>query len=283
MALKDLAKKAKAVHAAKKELPFAEAFLRDLDSSIAEGEARGAFERVSLSPSSLGACVRKLWFEFMGTEPEQESVNVDSVTISNMGTATHDYIQRVWLRRMEEAGRLRLVDPVEWIDGLIRNGHPIEAVKRSGNEVKWEFRRWPLPVRGMCDGLIEYQGRLVILEIKTVDTNIFRSMVKPLQKHILQATVYGVALKLRYVLFLYVDRNGGKRRAFLLEITDDMVRELEERIDFLHSQLIRPAEGAADVAEGWQVADMPAVEPDRCKPLYCPFVKACKATGDFPK
>jgi CRISPR/Cas system-associated exonuclease Cas4 (RecB family) len=120
-------------------------------------------------------------------------------------------------------------------------------------------------MRFLCDGLIRYKGELFVLEIKTESTHKYDRHQDPWPEHIIQATCYAMNLQVYKVLFLYENRDCCTKKAFLVTVTDDMIKRVEDII------------GRVDKA----VDDNKI--PPRCenanKCAYCKYKTQCKKDG----
>lgn len=63
-----------------------------------------------------------------------------------------------------------------------------------------------LMLRGLCDGVIGFEGLELGLEIKSLDHSTFCKIRDPLEPHLLQASVYQGCLGLKAMWFIFVSR-----------------------------------------------------------------------------
>lgn len=118
-----------------------------------------------------------------------------------------------------------------------------EMVKEAqAKGIKTEFVGWNEDhTEGRCkndelsiyfqpDGVIRFNGKDVILEIKTESTYQFSNRYEPKADHKWQATCYGMGLGIDYILFFYEDRNFCKKKPYLWKITDEMKQAVLNKI-----------------------------------------------------
>ena len=100
----------------------------------------------------------------------------------------------------------------------------IEIVAQHGMETKLYHKKYNMSF--LCDGIIKYKGEYYILEIKTESARKFFDRDDVDKGHINQATAYSLAFGIDKVLFIYENRDVCSKKAFLLEVTNDMKMNL---------------------------------------------------------
>lgn len=227
------------VDAAKEELPIEQQFLADLKASIELNDSKGARKASqSYKPSSLH-CIRNMYFQITGAQPEADRASSELIGICESGTDRHDRIQKAVMQMKENNVDCEYVNVANFVKE--RNLTDLEVISQQGNETKLYNKA--LNISFLCDGIIRYKGKYYILEIKTETSNKFwdRHDVNP--DHILQGTAYSVNLGLNDVLFLYECRDNCGKKAFMLHVTDEMKMDLVGKItdcDGYVSRLIPP-------------------------------------------
>ena len=125
--------------------------------------------------------------------------------------------------------------------------------------------RHPFPIRFACDGIIRFQGKVYLLEIKTSEFSSFQELIEPKPKHMDQIKCYATLLDISNVFVLYVDRTYGGMKCF--EIT---VSEPEKQA------VLNKMQHVMDCVEGFIAPDgLPKGDPD-CNPNMCPYFDKCK-------
>lgn len=212
----------------------------------------------TFAPSTF-RCKRVSWFRLRGVQPDIiENPDRGLQFTADIGTACHEIIQH----------RLKSRLGADWLDV----GQYIQvkgfdySVTQKGYETQVECT--DIPVRFACDGLIKYQDKLRLLEIKTVDHSSFVDLEGPKSKHIDQVTFYCERLDLDDVLFLYVDRQYGDIKCFEYKVSSTAKEDLRRSCQFVIDMV------EANIApEG-----LPKGDPD-CTPSMCPYYNRCKEWG----
>lgn len=156
----------------------------------AEYNHRERLEGQYFHPSALGVCLRKMWFGQKGAPPNGDPSGTDllrSHMIFEMGTYLHVLFQNL----CERAGYLK------------------------AREVAIRSRKRMLLGHG--DGILEIDGERYLLEFKTVNSRGF-TMVrdKPHEGYIKQVTAYMRVLKLKKCILVYVNKDNGMMKEFLV-------------------------------------------------------------------
>lgn len=239
----------------------ANSFVSDLNYSIEQDNKRDYIPSKSYKPSGLGGCERSLYYELTGVKPDKEPPDANLTGICESGTDRHETIQD-YIMNMKSNG----ID-CEWLDVgkyLHNKGiHDPAVLSNQGNETKLFSKKYNM--RFLCDGLIRYKGEIYILEIKTESTHKYDRHQEPWPEHIIQATCYAMNLKVNKVLFLYENRDCCTKKAFLVTVTNDMIKRVEDIIERVNSAI-----------------DDEKIPP-RCenasKCAYCKYKTQCKKDG----
>lgn len=162
-----------------------------------------------LSPSKFyGDCSRKLYYELEGvpySDPLAGRPSPKLQRIFDVGTWWHAYLQNI----------------------LYKSG----CLKAS--EVRVKSLRYRTV--GSADGIVTLSGKDYLLEIKSINSNSFKRLVAPLQKHIEQATIYAHLLKLENIIFLYVDKDTCELLEFIVKVDKKVVETFADTVDSLLS------------------------------------------------
>ena len=214
----------------------------------------------SFAPSSI-RCKRQQWFRLRGTKPDV--VKAPDVTldfIASVGTHCHEEVQERLSRYLGSS----------WLDVesyLKRNPPKYEySLKKNGYETLVKVEN--PPVKFSCDGLVEVDGVVYLLEIKTSEANSMRSLASPKAEHLDQISCYCTLLNVDDAIVLYQDRQYGSLKCFTYHLKDvdklRIVNVFEEVQDRVSRNMIPEALPAGDK---W------------CNSSYCRYYKTCKKWG----
>lgn len=233
---------------------FIYAYEKIIDDEIAASAARPKHQ--SFAPSQM-RCDRISWFRLRGVQPDKIKAPDRTLDFSaKVGTACHEIIQN----------RLAHCSDVEWLspNQFLSDQSYDFSYDKNGYEYQIEIRH-PFPIRFACDGIIRFQGKIYLLEIKTSEFSSFQDLIEPKPKHMDQIKCYATLLDVSNVLVLYVDRQYGGLKCFEIVITqaekDAMIAKMQHVMDCVES-FIAP--------EG-----LPKGDPD-CNPNMCPYYAKCK-------
>lgn len=248
----------------KVETPPETAFLNDLKRSIELTDEKNRRKpSQSYKPSSMN-CIRNMYYQIIGAEPDKENSSYTLVGICNSGSDIHERIQQAVSTMKSNAIDCEYVDIEKFINS--RELKDVRVVAKSGMETK--LFHSGLNMSFMCDGIIRYGGKYYIMELKTETSNKFfmRKEVDP--KHYNQATAYSIAFGLNDVIFVYISRDTLDMKSFMFHATDEMKQELTARImecdNYVKSGKVPPK----PVEEG----------PKLCN--YCSYKTLCRK-GEF--
>lgn len=217
MARNSLKNVCRLISAVTAELPPEQSFLTDLKKSI---ELTDLKERrnptIAYKPSSMN-CLRNMWYQITGVEPEKSINSYCSVGICNSGSDIHVRVQTAVTRMKENGFDCEYIDVAEFVKS--RGLDYLEIVEKSGMETKLWHK--DLNLRFMCDGIIRYKNHYYILELKTEISGkwIHRTGVSP--NHYNQATAYSISFNLPEVIFVYISRDTLDMKAYLYVPSDD--------------------------------------------------------------
>lgn len=209
------------IKAAVQELPIEEQFLQDLKFGIEklhEKETRAPSR--SYKPSSLN-CSRNMYFQIKGEKRDEERMSSCLIGIVQSGSDRHDKIQEATSKLKDLGIDCTYVDVAEYVQS--RNLTHLEIVSRQGYETKLLNR--DLNLSFLCDGIIRYRGRYYILEIKTETISKWQNRNAVAEEHINQGTAYATCFNINQIIFLYENRDNCDKKAYLLDITEEMKQE----------------------------------------------------------
>lgn len=235
------------IAAAKNELPIEQQFVNDLKTSIEkQHENQKRKPSKSYKPSSL-TCIRNMYFQIIGEEQEEERTNACLVGIVQTGSSRHDHLQENVTKMKDFGIDCEYVDVGEFVKR--RNLDYLKIISKQGHETK--LFHTGLNLSFLCDGIIKYKGQYYILEIKTETIYKWQSRKGVAKEHIAQGTAYSTCFGINKVLFLYENRDNCDKKAFLLEVTDDMkydliISKIEECDRYVKLATIPPKPKEAD-------------------------------------
>lgn len=247
-------------HLAKFNSAFSSEFLDKyeafVDSQILA--RRSEKKKQTFAPSSM-YCPLQQWFRLRGAEPDEiETADKALEFTAVMGTACHEEIQRN-LSQLYGSNWLNVGDYIKTIypEGTY-------TVTNNGFETLIEF--FNPPVRFAVDGLIQFPGEKILLEIKSSDHGSFIELTDPKPKHIYQAKTYCALLKVDRIIFMYQDRQYGDIKCFEVRVPqyekDAILKQMTEIQEMVDANL---------APEGLPKGD------SRCSSNMCPYYKKCKS------
>ena len=214
----------------------------------------------SFAPSSI-RCKRQQWFRLRGTVPDvvkEPDVTLDF--IAGVGTHCHRDIQSNLSESLGDS----------WIDvpSYLEKNPP--AYKYSVVQDGFETRvsvEYP-PVKFSCDGLVELDGTVYLLEIKTSEAVSMKSLVAPKPEHLDQVMCYCTLLGVNDALVLYQDRQYGSLKCFTYHMKESDKQRIVNTFEDVQQCLSRNlVPEALPVGDKW------------CNSSYCRYYRSCKKWG----
>jgi CRISPR/Cas system-associated exonuclease Cas4 (RecB family) len=247
----------------KEELAVERQFLNELQTSIELTDRKNARKpSQTVKPSSLH-CIRNMYYQVSGAEPQSEGASSALIGICESGTDRHDRIQRAVMGMKDNNIDCEYVNVAEYVKS--HDLQDIDVVSQQGNETKLYHKK--LNMSFLCDGIIKYHGKYYILEIKTETSYKFLNRENVNPDHILQGTAYSLALGIDNVLFLYESRDNCLKKTYMLHVTDDMRGNLQNKIyeclEYVQAKVLPPK--PSDVSK------------KTC--TYCNYSGRCKQDG----
>lgn len=210
-----------------KEISIEDAFISDLKRSIElTAEKTNKKPSQTYKPSSL-QCIRQMYYQVTGTEPEDGSASYSLIGICNSGTDIHERVQTAIAEMTENGIDCDWVDVGKYVtDKNIDGG--LEIKSQIGMETKLYHKA--LNLSFMCDGIVKYKNKYYLIEIKTETSNKFfnRKGVDP--KHYDQGTAYSTVFEINDVIFIYVNRDTLDMKSFLFTPTTEQKKNLLNKI-----------------------------------------------------
>lgn len=253
----------KLIDQANEKLSPEQSFLADLKRSIemsADEEKRKPSQ--TYKPSSM-KCIRSMYYQRVGVEPDAELSSYCSIGICNSGSDIHIRIQTAVENMKKHGIDCEYIDVADFVKS--RNLDYLEIVSKSGMETKLFHKT--LNMSFMCDGIIRYKNHYYILEIKTEASFKWSNRTDTDPAHYNQGTAYSVAFQLPEVLFLYINRDILDMKAYLFvpsnEAKEELVGTIEDCEGYVN-RLISPPK-PADITR------------NVCN--YCSYKSQCRKDG----
>jgi CRISPR/Cas system-associated exonuclease Cas4 (RecB family) len=260
MSLKSLLKVAQGAQA--ESVSFEDKFLKEYKEAVKRQEER---ERQPVPtkyfrPSSMYGCERMLYF--MRTTGDYESTDIDTnlVEICDSGTDRHLRIQKL----VADMEGVTCLDLEEVVKEANQKGIKTEFLGWNEDHTEARCKNKDMSLYFQPDGVLNFMGKDIILEIKTESTYQHKNRYEPKEDHRYQATCYGMGLGIDYVLFFYEDRNFCGKKAYLWKITDEMKERVLNKISLVNKA----------------IEDKVPPAKDETKCTYCKYKKECKQVGE---
>lgn len=252
----------KLIQEASANLPASESLLFELDKVIMDSEIAARRKKPTskhYKPSQLN-CLRMMYFYKSGAKKdENQSRGASDIGILESGSDRHNRIQN-WLQKLNlgKSG-WKFWDVAQYVKKFRPAG--VEVKGKFGNETKCYNALYDLSF--MCDGILEWNGKFYVLEIKT--ENSFKAFKRrgADDKHILQGTCYSISFGIDSVIYLYECRDDCKRKAYEVKIDRAKKEKLVAQIENCEHYL-----KIGKVPQGCK-------EPTLCK--WCDYQTACRA------
>lgn len=257
MGLKSLIKVAEGKNAA--NVSFEDRFIKEYAAAVhrQEEKERQVYPSDYFRPSSMYGCERMLFFQRIHSGSSNgDQMDTNLVEICNSGTDRHLRIQHI----VEDMEGVECLDLEEVVKEAQQKGIKTEFVGWNEDHTEARCKNDELKIFFQPDGVIKFQGKEVILEIKTESTYQHSNRYEPKEDHKYQATCYGMGLGIDYVLFFYEDRNFCGKKAYLWKITDEMKATVLSKIQRVSIAL--------------DLGTPP--EKDESKCTYCMYKHECK-------
>jgi CRISPR/Cas system-associated exonuclease Cas4 (RecB family) len=219
MGLSSLIKVAQGKNAS--SVSFEDNFLKAYQEAVKRAEERERQPVPSdyFRPSSMYGCDRMLFFMRVhggGTGETEKDTNL--IEICHSGTDRHLRIQKL----VEDMEGVTCLDLEEVVKEANQRGIKTEFMGWNSDHTEARCKNDEMSLYFQPDGVINFMGKDVILEIKTESTYQHSNRYEPKDDHKWQATCYGMGLGIDYVLFFYEDRNFCGKKPYLWKITDEM-------------------------------------------------------------
>ena len=199
MGLSSLIKVAQGKNAA--NVSFEDAFLKGYEAAVVkyEEEHKQPIPADYFRPSSMYGCERMLYFMRTGEEQDKEEHDINLMEICHSGTDRHLRIQHL----VESMEGVKTLDLEEMVKEAQAKGVNTDFVGWNEDHTEARCKNDELSIWFQPDGVLNFMGKDVILEIKTESTYQHSKRYEPKMDHKYQATCYGLGLGIDYILFFY--------------------------------------------------------------------------------
>ena len=256
MGLSSLIKVAQGKNAA--NVSFEDSFLKGYEEAVVkyEEENKQPIPADYFRPSSMYGCERMIYFMRTGEEQDKEEHDINLMEICHSGTDRHLRIQHL----VESMEGVKTLDLEEMVKEAQAKGINTDFVGWNEDHTEARCKNDELSIWFQPDGVLNFMGKDVILEIKTESTYQHSKRYEPKMDHKYQATCYGLGLGIDYILFFYEDRNFCSKKPYLWKITDEMKEEVRGKIQRVNNYITH--------------REAPPANKDKC--TYCRYKEACK-------
>lgn len=257
MGLSSLIKVAQGKHAG--SVAFEEEFLKRYEEAVKKQEEaeRQPVPTEYYRPSSMYGCERMLFFmRAHGSGGGVDDMDVKLTEICASGTDRHLRIQHL----VESMEGVTPLDLEEVVREARQKGINTEFVGWNEDHTEARCKNDDMSIYFQPDGVLNFMGKDVILEIKTESTYKHSNRFEPELNHKYQATCYGMGLGIDYILFFYEDRNFCGKKPYLWKITDEMKGAVLNKIHTVNKALERK--------------EPPAKDENKC--TYCRYKHECE-------
>lgn len=214
----------------------------------------------TFAPSSL-RCERISWFRLRGVEPDVSEVSDKNLDfVATVGTACHRKLQSILVASLG----------TDWInvDSYLSSVYPSGSYSSNSDGYETQIEFYSPPIRFACDGLIRWNSKIYLLEIKSCEYSTFQELSDPRSEHIAQVTSYCAMLHIQDVIFIYIDRQYGTLKCFEYHVPKyaiDSTFDMFDRVqDCVKSHIAPPG---LPVGDKW------------CSPSMCKYFQKCKEYG----
>ncbi len=245
---------------------FEKMFINAMDLAIKD-QNPPRVSRANIKPSKAG-CLRQMYY-ILSSFPvtRKDTVNPNMSLIQQEGTKMHTVIQEI-LFNAEEQG-IRFIPPQEEVKKAQEMGIKTEVrASKHDSEDPYEVTCYnsEYDVSFKFDGTVVFRNKKAILEIKNEDHFKFLKRRAYDPEHLQQVVFYSICIGINYVLFLYVGRNYKDRKAYLIEITQEMKDKVIMDIKIAHYCTAKSIIPGKTDHKGCQ---------------YCSHKSLCKRDGDI--
>lgn len=204
-----------------------QSFLFDLKRSIELTDSKNKRKPSQYYKPSSMKCVRNMYYQRVGAEPDDTLGSYMNIGICNSGSDIHIRVQTAVADMKNNGIDCEYIDVDEYVNS--RNLEMLQVISKSGMETKLFHRG--LQMSFMCDGIIRYNNKYYILELKTESSFKWNTRTFVDASHYHQGTAYSIAFNIPNVIFVYINRDILDMKAYMFTPTDKMKEELVGSIE----------------------------------------------------
>lgn len=215
--------------------------------------------KYSFAPSTLaynhGECPRYWYFAFSGAMFEDSS-NAFGVANRTNGTKSHERIEEAILK-----------------SGIAKIFKNTKKGKENEDTTEFQIKNENPPILGYGDAIINWNGKEVVLDVKTADEKSFeyrKKTGKPKKDHVIQLLIYMKILGHQHGILLYENKNTYELLPIVIEATDYYREWTNNTFDWM-----------LNVRASWMKNELPLknyrTNSKICK--ACPVQKVCDEAG----
>jgi CRISPR/Cas system-associated exonuclease Cas4 (RecB family) len=233
-------------------IPRIESYLEDLNMAESKREL-GVFSASDIGSASgrslcgryIMGCGRRLGYRYSGVEPH-DHIDPRLRRIFDTGTMIHlqlqDYLKQIAAR---SDGTERFTDEKPIFPSTSKAADILDIISTTDGEYE----------------IIGDDNVRWILEIKSINTDEFKSMSKPKEEHVVQSNVYMGCLDIPVSLVLYYDKNTSSMAEYLVKFDSVLWAAVMAKINYVRATVMEDNE--------------PPQEPGfHCR--TCPYAYVCK-------
>jgi len=187
-------------------------------------------------PSEFHQCVRLLAYKYYKVE-STDKIKPDLQRVFDNGHHMHDrytkyfrnigILQGVWVCSnplcKKEYGKeetLGVLEPKEKCENCGCENYKYKEVNFTNTEYMFS---------GSIDGILGMSGDFVVIDYKTMNSNSFTRLSGPLDKHIIQVTIYMWAMGIDKAILLYENKDTQRIKLFEVRRDEEMVDKILKR------------------------------------------------------
>lgn len=267
----------KLIISATRKQPLNKAFLADVMSAIEVKDSKGRRKPSKTYKPSSFVCMRQMYFQVIGEEPDDSKTSYDAVGMADTGTRRHVAIQEAIASMAELGYDWAYLDVERYIREKQSQGKCTDIVVRGKHGVETSLYHKTLNISFMCDGIVRQisTGRDFLFEFKNQisfkyshDDNDPGLGIKAHvdAQHEDQVCTYCMALDLEDALVLYENRDNCQLECpEVYHVTPEMKQARVDKILEVDSYVER---------------QIPPPMHDDTKPCrWCRYKTACKKAG----
>lgn len=169
-------------------------------------------------------------------------------------------------RKEMEPRILRMFDHGDYIHQLIMKALiGTRAIHVVSAEVSMPPREM---ISGRADAILSVNNELYVLDIKSMNSMVFRNLTAPKEENLYQLQLYLHYFKIKKGILLYVDKDQQELKEFIVDYDEELCKRLIDDFENLKSKIeeniIPPV--LPDYPNNWQCS-------------YCPFREICDRAG----